>query len=183
MRMTTRALYALTLGVVLLGSPCLKAEPRDDGQGGPAMEEGRGPDGGFQGGWFQKDLGLTEDQKDQMREANKANRTAMAPLISQMQNDREDLKALVDKKAKDEALTQALDKLKKDGEAIRKEQAKHREAIAGILTPLQQAKMALRMGRGHGGWGKGKACASKDGKGPKPGDDKGDQPAPDQDDK
>jgi len=176
MRMTTRALYALTLGVVLLGSPCLKAEPKDDG---PAW-------GGGRKAWMKDDLKLSESQKDQMREANKANRTAMAPLLSQMQNDRDDLKALVEKKAKDEALTQALGKLKQDGEALRAEQAKHREAIAAILTPLQQAKMALRMGHGRmgkGPWGKGKACADKGGKGPKPGDDKGDQPAPEQDGK
>jgi len=174
--MTTRALYALTLGVVLLGSPCLKAEPKDDG---PAW-------GGGRKAWMKDDLKLSESQKDQMREANKANRTAMAPLLSQMQNDRDDLKALVEKKAKDEALTQALGKLKQDGEALRAEQAKHREAIAAILTPLQQAKMALRMGHGRmgkGPWGKGKACADKGGKGPKPGDDKGDQPAPEQDGK
>jgi len=178
MRMTTRALYALTLGVVLLGSPCLKAEPKDDGQAW----------GGGRKAWMKDDLKLSESQKDQMREANKADRSAMAPLFSQMQNDRDDLKALVEKKAKDEALTQALDKLKKDAEALRAEQAKHREAIAAILTPLQQAKMALRMGHGRGEWGKGKwgkgkDCANKGDKGPKPGDDKGDKPEPEQDDK
>jgi Spy/CpxP family protein refolding chaperone len=170
--MTTRALYALTLGVVLLGSPCLKAEPRDDGQ---AL--------GGRKAWMKEDLKLSDSQKDQMREANKANRTATAPLLSQLQNDRDDLKALVGKKAKDEALTQALDKLKQDREAMRAQEAKHREAIAAILTPLQQAKMALRMGRGRGAWGegrwgKGKACANKGGKGPKPGDEPGDQPGP-----
>jgi Spy/CpxP family protein refolding chaperone len=188
--MTTRTLYALTLGVVLLGSPCLKAEPKDEGQGpqagSPFFAEERGFGGGFRVEALKGELKLSDAQMDKIREANKANRTALAPLFSQMQNDRDDLKALVEKKAKDEALSKALDKLKQDGEALRQAQAEHHEALAAILTPQQQAKFVLSMGQGrHGHWAKGKhgrSKACKDGKGPKPGDDKA-QPAPEPEDK
>jgi len=66
------------------------------------------------------------------------------------------------------------DIVKADAEALRKAETDHREALAAILTPQQQAKFVLSMGHGRGGmhhgkWGKGKACKpGKDGdKGPK----------------
>jgi len=159
MKMRMSTLGALVLGGLLLAAPCLRAafdkdapEPKGAEQG-PAMMGGHGFEGGFNFEGLKEDLGLSEGQLDKLREASKANRIAMAPLMAQLKNDHDDLAALVEKKAKDGALSAALDKLKLDGEALSKAQASHRDDLAAILSPLQQAKFVLHMGEGFRGKG------------------------------
>jgi Spy/CpxP family protein refolding chaperone len=137
---------ALSLAVAVWGTPRLNADPMDkDGKGG-------GHDG-----MMKEKLGLTDEQVAKFKDARKANREAMQPLMEKMKTDVDSLRVLVDKKASDKDLSAQLDALKADKQAVEDQQKKQMEDMAAVLTPLQKAKfvisMADRMHRGMGGRG------------------------------
>lgn len=71
----------------------------------------------------------------------------------------------VDSKASDSDIKTLLDKLKDDRKALQEAQERSMEKIRTILTPTQQAKWVLSMGRGMGKWdGQKKGEWKKDGK-------------------
>jgi Spy/CpxP family protein refolding chaperone len=149
---------AMSLAVAVWGTPRLNADPMDkDGKGGMLKEK----------------LGLTDEQVAKFKDARKADREAMKPLMEKMKTDVDSLRVLVDKKASDKDLSAQLDVLKADKEAVDEQRKKQMDAMAADLTPLQKAKfvinMADHMNRGMGGRG-GWHHGDKDGKG---GGDKG----------
>jgi len=153
---------AMSLAVAVWGTARLNADPMDkDGKGGHE-------------GMLKEKLGLTDEQAAKFKDARKANREAMQPLMEKMKTDVDSLRVLVDKKASDKDLSAQLDTLKADKQAVDDQQKKQMDAMAAILTPLQKAKFVINMADhmhrgmgGRGGWNHG----GKDGKGD--GDDKG----------
>jgi len=151
------AIAALGVATTIWGSPLLNAGEagKDGGQG---WGKGRGEH-------MKKELGLSDDQAEKFKAAQKAQMDAMKPLQEKQKLDIDSLRVLVDKKAADKDLSAAIAAIKADHQAIEEQQKKHREAMAQLLTPLQQAKAVLMMGdmgerwagkMGHGkGMGKG----------------------------
>jgi Spy/CpxP family protein refolding chaperone len=147
------AVTALGLLALVSAAPRLHADDMDKG-----MAKGGHGDG------MKGMLGLSDDQAKQLKDAREADAKAMKPLMEKMKLDLDSLRVLVDKKASDSDLKDALAGLKADRKAVEEQRAKQMEASAQILTPLQQAKwvinMADHMGRGgmggeEGGWHKG----------------------------
>jgi Spy/CpxP family protein refolding chaperone len=188
MKIIKGALLALVAGA-LLAAPALRADDK------PAQAEQKGHSWRGHGDKFdgmKQWLGLTDDQVAQWKKVETGQREAGKLLRDKLKAEQAQLAVLVDEKASDGKLTEALKALEADGKAMREQGQKQREAIQAILTPLQQAKLVLarqgKGGRGFGGWQKGhggwqgrdgKACARKDAKdgGMKDGMDQADQPA------
>ena len=186
MKVIKGVVLALVAGA-LLAAPALRADDK------PAQAEEKGQGWGAHGDKFEhlkKWLDLSDDQVAQWKKAEDGQGEAGKLLRDKLKADQAQLSVLVDEKAADGKLTDALKALEADGKAMREQGQKQQEAIKAILTPLQQAKLAVarKGGRGAGGWRKGrggwqgkdgKACADKDGKdgGMKDGKDAADQPA------
>jgi|GEM_PF-1967556 Spy/CpxP family protein refolding chaperone len=173
---------ALIAGALLV-VPALHADDK------PAQAEKEGEHWGGHDKFehMKKWLGLSDDQAAQWKKAEEGQRDAGKLLRDKLKADQAQLSVLVDEKASDGKLTDALNALESDGKALKAQGEKQREAIKAILTPLQQAKLVVarsnKRGGGFGGWQKGrggwqgkdgKACAMKGGKdGKDGGDDKG----------
>lgn len=97
-----------------------------------------------------KKLDLTSAQVDQLKKYAGAHREAMAPLMKQAKEQMRSLRDLVEKKASDAELTAALAKLKSTRKTIQAENDKHMDQTGAVLTPMQQAKTALWMGKQAG---------------------------------
>ncbi|HTA77424.1 MAG TPA: Spy/CpxP family protein refolding chaperone [bacterium] len=95
-------------------------------------------------------LGLTDDQAAKLKTAMKKQMEANKPLRDQEKIDIDTLQQKVDSKASDSDITAALDKLKEDRKALQEAQERSMEKMKSILTPTQQAKWVLSMGRGMG---------------------------------
>ena len=76
------------------------------------------------------------------------------PLRDQLQLDRDKLRLLVDKKASESQLTDSMDKVNSDQEALKSAREKFQQKMKGILTPQQQAQMMVMRGNGHRGFGR-----------------------------
>ena len=146
---------ALSVATAIAGTPRLNAHEMDKGKDG-GHEEGKGEGRGDRmGGRLKEELGLTDAQADKLKAARKDQMEAMKALMEKQKLDVDSLRLLVDKKASDAELTKAIATVKADHEALQAQEKKQREAMAALLTPIQQAKMIIqmseRMGRGHGG--------------------------------
>jgi Spy/CpxP family protein refolding chaperone len=163
------AIAALGLATAVWGTPLLNAHEADKDGGKEAGKEEHGGWGKEGHERMKKELGLTDDQADKMKAAGKAQMEAMKPLMEKRKLDIDSLRVLVDKKAADKDLTAAIEGIKADQKAVEEQWKKHREAMAALLTPMQQAKSVLMMGEmgehmmgawkggmmGKGGWHKG----------------------------
>jgi Spy/CpxP family protein refolding chaperone len=170
--------------VLFLGYGLVKAQdaPAADNQGGdkPAMQGDHKP-----GDWgkdriehLKDKLGLTDDQATQLKEAFQKQGEAIKPLRDQEKIDMDTLQQKVDTKASDSDIKALLDKLKEDRKTLQDTQERSMEKFRMILTPTQQAKWVLSMGRGPMGQWDGKKKGDwkehkKDG-----GDDGSAKPAP-----
>jgi Spy/CpxP family protein refolding chaperone len=150
--------------------------------------EGDDADHAHHMGMMKDKLGLTDDQKAKMKEFHKSQQEKMKALMDQQKADLKSLKEKVDEKASDAELKAVLDKLSADRKAIQEAQEDMIKNMRAILTPMQQAKMALGMAkRMHGmkmgnwkekkeKWNKDEKGQEQDGKDGEPGGD--DQPKP-----
>ncbi len=135
-----RKIFALTLAIMLaltLAS-LTQAGPRRGAQG--KQGGARAPEARQQAADY---LGLTQEQKDKLAELRKTNMEALRPLREARAKLLKELAELVKANAKDADLTAKLDQLKENQKAIREQGEKNREAVAAILTPMQQAKAVL----------------------------------------
>ncbi len=184
MKNISRWFFAGTLATALfLGYGLAKAQdapPADNTSDQPAVGADHDKDGDHGKERMEKmkeKLGLTDAQVVKLKAAMKKQMEANKPLRDQEKIDIDTLQQKVDSKASDSDITAALDKLKEDRKALQEAQERSMEKTRTILTPIQQAKWVLSMGRGMGKWdGKKKGEWKKDGK------DRGDdaaKPAPD----
>jgi Spy/CpxP family protein refolding chaperone len=134
-------------------------------QGGSDKADGGKGDGQQKWGHFdglQKKLGLSDTQETQLKNLFKSRSEEVKPLRDQLQLDRDKLRLLVDKKAAESQLTDSMDKVNSDQEALKSDREKFRQKMKGILTPQQRAQMmVLREGgrhRGFGRFGRGASC-------------------------
>lgn len=128
--MNLKKLFAAAgLALVLFSTPMLRAH--EDGD---------------KGGWMKEKLGLTDAQAEKWQAAQKANREAMKTVGQAIKADMKKLHEQLEAKASDAELKGTLNKLEKDGDALRAAELKHRDKVKAILTPTQQAKIALWMG-------------------------------------
>jgi Spy/CpxP family protein refolding chaperone len=156
MKVLKGALCALIAGGILLAAPALRA---DDSATPP---DSQGDTHGADQHWdkfdgLKKRLGLTDDQVSQWKEVEKGQKDQAKLLRDKESADKANLVLLVDQKASDDALSAALKTLKSDRAAIEAQKAKTDDAIAGILSPTQQAKLLIAEGQWgkHGGFGRG----------------------------
>jgi Spy/CpxP family protein refolding chaperone len=140
------AIAALGLATAFWGTPLLNAHDADKDGGKDAGKEEHGGWGKERGEHMKKELGLTDEQAEKFKAARKAQMETMKPLMEKQKLDIDSLRVLVDKKASDKDLSAAIEGIKADHKAIEEQQKKHREAMAALLTPMQQAKFILSMG-------------------------------------
>jgi Spy/CpxP family protein refolding chaperone len=130
------AIAALGVATTVWGAPLLNAHETDKGS-----HKGKG-----HGEGMMKDMGMTDAQAEKFKAARKANMEAMKPLMEKQKLDVDSLKVLVDKKASDNELKAAIASVKADHQAIDDQRKKQHETMGAMLTPLQEAKMIIRMG-------------------------------------
>jgi len=170
MNLVKGTVSALFAGMLLLAAPALRADAADkDAHKGGHWDK-------F--GHLKKALDLSDDQVSKWKDAEKGQREESKLLKDKVKADFAALAVLVDEKASDDKISEAISGLEADHRAVDEQEKKQREAIKAILTPTQQAKAALMFfgpghGRGHGrgGWGGGHP-GMKDGPGPDGGPDK-----------
>jgi Spy/CpxP family protein refolding chaperone len=92
-------------------------------------------------------LGLTDEQSSKFRDAMKAHGAALKKQGELMRDDLKKLHEDVRSKASDDDLLADLAALKSARKAMAEENEKLQDALAAILTPTQQAKLALGMAR------------------------------------
>jgi len=110
-------------------------------------------------------LELTDEQVAKLKAINEAQMKAQTPLWEDLGKQMKELKELVDAKAPDAKLTAKIKGLKATRDKIEANRKKFEGQKEAVLTPMQQAKTALWMGRaakqmmqgGHEGrgWGQG----------------------------
>ncbi|MBI4678847.1 MAG: periplasmic heavy metal sensor [Elusimicrobia bacterium] len=104
-----------------------------------------------------KRLGLTEDQAKKMKEINKSRREAVSPLRKKLQEEMRNLRQLVRDEATDKEIQASLTRLQDSRKSMQAETEKFKGKLEAVLTPSQQAKMLLAMGklaRGKAGFGR-----------------------------
>lgn len=92
-------------------------------------------------------LGLSDDQSAKLKDAMKAHRDAMKPLMDKTRGLLKKLHDQVEAKASDADVKATLDSLKDSHKAVAAEQESFHEKVAGFLSPTQQAKLVLGMFR------------------------------------
>jgi len=116
------------------------------------MKPGTEGPGGRMAAW----LDLTPDQSAKIKTLMEQNRKAMRDLRDKRQDAMRALRNLVEDKGTDAQIAAKLNDLKAAQEAVQAAQKRHRDEMAKILTPTQQAKFVLGMAkRGHPGMGPG----------------------------
>jgi len=157
------AMAALVLGASL---PAVAADPTAGPKAGVATgqpDNGNPPSKGYYGERrferMAEALGLSEEQKAEIKAIRAEERQACRPLRQQMREDREQLRALVEASRFDEAAVRALAE-KQSGARIEMIVSKARmwHRINAVLTPEQREKakalrppMGKRGGRHHHG--------------------------------
>lgn len=153
-------LFLLLLTGSLLCVALAPVGAKEEGKDGePGMHEHHG------GPW--KMMGFTDEEAAKMKEAFKAERTAMKPLRREMRDARIKLRDLVEDKAGDKDLTAALDRVESAKKALRAEGEKFHAKLAAGMTPLQRAKAALFMSRHRMGMKGGHGMMGRHGEGEK----------------
>lgn len=129
-------------------------------------------DWGGRGHRFKEKLGLTDDQVKKLEEARKAHWEAIKPLREQLKDAVRKVHGELEIKASNDDVASALAGVEKARKALRDENEKFKSAAAGILTPVQRAKllvmrermkrrrhmMAMGRGRRGGEWGNRRGC-------------------------
>lgn len=126
------------------------AGPGWAGEGDREMKGGkpRGGPGGRMAAW----LDLTPEQSTKIKALMTAHRKATRELRDKRSDATRALRYLVEDQGSDSAITAKLNDLKSANDALQAAQKKHRDEMAKVLTPTQQAKFVLGMGRpGKGG--------------------------------
>jgi Spy/CpxP family protein refolding chaperone len=101
-------------------------------------------------------LGLSDEQVSKLKALFESQRAEMKPIREKMMADMDTLRKKKEAKASDAELKTALDALSADRKSMQDLRQNQQEKFRGILTPEQQAKMALdRPGMGKGKFGKG----------------------------
>lgn len=103
----------------------------------------RGGPGGRMAAW----LDLTPEQSTKLKDVMTAHRKATRELRDKRSDATRALRYLVEDKASDGAITAKLNELKSANDALQAAQRKHRDELAKVLTPTQQAKFVLGGGR------------------------------------
>ena len=167
-----RCLVSAGLSALLLGAPTLRSdEGKDGGQWETKMLD-----------HMNEKLELNAGQLEKVKAESKSNREAAKAIREKLTLDMDSLKVLVDKKAGDAELKAAIALVKADHKAQAEQMAKHMEAMAAILTPLQQAKGLFMMregmerrGMGGEGWHGHEGHGDRDGDKDRGGDMKDDK--------
>lgn len=134
---------ALTAALLIPSALAINARAHDDGdEPGPHHEMSE-----KMAGKMKEKLGLTDDQAAKLRDARKAHQEAMKPLMKALHDGFEKLESQLKSKAADQDIQATLDSLKSTRQSMASEQEKFHAALASFLTPTQQAKMVVTMGR------------------------------------
>lgn len=88
-------------------------------------------------------LDLSDAQSADLKDLRKKHREEMKPLRQKVKASLEGLKAKVDAGASDKEIQKALDALKADRQAVETQRERQKDEVAKILSPTQQAKLAL----------------------------------------
>jgi Spy/CpxP family protein refolding chaperone len=145
--MRMKGLLAGVAAAATMAAPLLAAEP----PARPGRPGGRGPMDGMA-----RYLSLTDEQRTQIEEQRRQDRTAAEPIFARLRDNREKMRAALEAAAPDAATVGALaiegHKLQEQLKSLREAGEK---AIRAILTPEQQTKFdalqALRGGPGRMG--------------------------------
>ena len=129
----------LAVAGLLLGANAWAEDEESKGPGGPG--------GGKMMKRFQKKLELTDDQAAKLKAIDEAQRKEQTPLWEDLGKQMKELKALVDEKAPDAKLTAKIKGLKAIRDKIEANRKKFDGQKEAVLTPMQQAKVALWMGK------------------------------------
>jgi len=90
-----------------------------------------------------KTLDLTQEQKDQFEALRKQHLAGIRPIIEQRKFIMQELRGMVRNKNSKTLLETKLSALRANTAALRAAGEQHRDAIRAVLTPAQQAKLAL----------------------------------------
>lgn len=96
---------------------------------------------------FGRRLGLTEDQARKMKESMKARREAVRPLREKLREEKRALLELVRDDASEKDIQASLRRLKDLQKSLEAENERFKGKLEALLTPSQQAKMLLAMGK------------------------------------
>ncbi|MBI5242493.1 MAG: periplasmic heavy metal sensor [Elusimicrobia bacterium] len=135
--------FFVMLAVVLLAAAAgpSAAQPDKGREPSPAMGPG-GPGG--PGGM----PGLSEEQKEKLQAAMKAEREAMKPLQRQLRDAVTKLSDLIEDEAGDKELEAAMDKVEKLHKEMQAQREKSQAHLKVMLPVKQRAMMMIRMSRG-----------------------------------
>ena len=130
-----KGLVLAGLGLLLLAAPLRAEDGKEcwDGRGGQEPEAQMLHR-------MKKELKLTSDQVDQVKQTDKADEATCKPFRDKLKLDVDSLRVLVDKKASDADLKTAIALIRDDVKAVKDSKSKHFDGIFDILTPSQQAK-------------------------------------------
>jgi Spy/CpxP family protein refolding chaperone len=131
--------------VLLLGSALVARADEDRPMGGG--DHGDGKMGAAIILKMQEKLGLTDSQVEKLKSAAKKEREEMKPVIKDLMMNTKALKEAVDANAKDSELTSLLNKLDSERRNLESLNNKYVNQYRSILTPTQQAKVALFMAK------------------------------------
>lgn len=133
--------------LLLLGSTVAVKADDDKPMGGGMGDHGDGKMGAAIILKMQEKLGLTDDQVEKLKATAKKEREEMRPLFKDLMMNTKALKEAVDANAKDSELTSLLNKLDSERRSMESLNNKYVNQYRSILTPTQQAKVALFMAK------------------------------------
>lgn len=107
-----------------------------------------------------EELDLDSDRKAKLDALHEARRDTMKEMKNQRESLTAELREMMDRGATDAEITAKVDALVNNWKALRSSMDEHIEEMREFLTPVQQAKLALRFAEkgAHHGHGKGKGC-------------------------
>jgi Spy/CpxP family protein refolding chaperone len=137
--------FIVMLAAALLAGSTLPsaAQPNKAKQQRPAMGQG-GPGG--PGG----DEGVSEEQKEKLQAAMKAEREVMKPLQRDLRDAVTKLSDLIEDGAADSELQAGMDRVEKAQKAIEAQREKSQAQIKAMMPIKQRAMMMVRMAQGMG---------------------------------
>jgi Spy/CpxP family protein refolding chaperone len=137
--MKTRYALPILLSGVLLSSPLTLVRANEDQ---PGMEN---KEHGWEPGKMDKELGLTAEQKAKMKSIRDSQMTALKPLRETQRTLMTKLQDQVKKKAPDAEIQATLTEIRSNRQAMADQMKQFHEQKEAVLTPTQQAQMALKM--------------------------------------
>jgi len=159
--MKRMGLLSAALAALLVAPMAWAQVGAGDEPGAMGMEKGAAMKGDM-GKRMAKRLGLTADQEKQIDAIRAEQREAMKPLREKQAAQIKELKDLLDKKAGDRELTNALDGIEATRKTIQDTAKKYMEKHDAVLTPTQRAKAVVGMGKGYRECAKAKAGPHKE---------------------